>query len=166
MKLFPSTSYRRAPLARLMKSGCPPTDRKARTGLLTPPGITRCAAANSFLDVVVFIKSAPPYHGLRKPVKKSRQRVVRGYSRSTALRLGLDFKDPWPRSTKIMRWMHVQRRSDSHEFPVARPSSWLVKRNPPILSLRLLAFRNGQQHMKRDFRTHVLLRTPHFSTLL
>src|SRR5690349_13120791 len=52
-----------------MKSGCPPTDRNARTGLLTPPGMTRCAAAKSLLDAVVFIKSAPPYHGIVKPVK-------------------------------------------------------------------------------------------------
>src|SRR6266850_5395777 len=41
----PSTSVRRAPSARATKKGAPPTPRKARTGLLTPPGIRRCAAA-------------------------------------------------------------------------------------------------------------------------
>ena len=36
-----------------MNRGVPPTPRKARTGLLTPPGSTRCAAANSRSDAVV-----------------------------------------------------------------------------------------------------------------
>src|SRR2546422_4270578 len=40
----------RAPEARSTKKGRPPTPRKARTGLLTPPGMTRCAAANSASD--------------------------------------------------------------------------------------------------------------------
>jgi len=34
-----------------MKSGVPPTDLNARTGLSTPPGRMRDAAANSFSDV-------------------------------------------------------------------------------------------------------------------
>src|SRR5512134_2176031 len=33
-----------------MNSGAPPTARKARTGLLTPPGITRAAASVRRLD--------------------------------------------------------------------------------------------------------------------
>jgi hypothetical protein len=37
----------RAPLARAMKSGVPPTDLNARTGLSTPPGRMRDAAAKS-----------------------------------------------------------------------------------------------------------------------
>ncbi len=37
----------RAPLPRAKKRGVPPTARNARTGELTPPGITRCAAANN-----------------------------------------------------------------------------------------------------------------------
>src|SRR3990170_3655268 len=40
----------RAPSARATKKGEPPTPRKARTGLLTPPGITRCALSNSLSD--------------------------------------------------------------------------------------------------------------------
>src|SRR5262245_16480344 len=35
-----------APSARAMKRGVPPTARKARTGELTPPGMTRCARSN------------------------------------------------------------------------------------------------------------------------
>jgi hypothetical protein len=33
-----------------MKRGAPPTALNARTGLLTPPGMTPCARANSFAD--------------------------------------------------------------------------------------------------------------------
>src|SRR5664280_3153848 len=36
-----------APSARAMKRGVPPTARKARTGELTPPGMTRWARAKS-----------------------------------------------------------------------------------------------------------------------
>src|SRR6266702_6875001 len=43
----------RAPSAFLMKSGVPPTARKARTGELTPPGITLWARANSSSDWVM-----------------------------------------------------------------------------------------------------------------
>ena len=39
----PSASVTRAPEPRAMKSGVPPTARKARTGELTPPGIARQA---------------------------------------------------------------------------------------------------------------------------
>src|SRR4029453_14160910 len=34
-----------------MKAGCPPTARHERPGLLTPPGMTCCAAANSCSDL-------------------------------------------------------------------------------------------------------------------
>src|SRR6266850_7938068 len=37
----------RAPSARSMKNGSPPTLRNARTGELTPPGILFCAARNN-----------------------------------------------------------------------------------------------------------------------
>src|SRR3990170_7712898 len=37
----------RQPSALATKKGLPPTPRKARTGLLTPPGITRCALSKS-----------------------------------------------------------------------------------------------------------------------
>src|SRR5436309_2955163 len=37
-----------------MKRGVPPTPRKARTGLFTPPGITCWAAANSSVERAVF----------------------------------------------------------------------------------------------------------------
>src|SRR5512134_1072447 len=54
MKVFPSTSRTVAPFARSMNSGVPPTDRKARTGEFTPPGIRVFASANSLLEVFVF----------------------------------------------------------------------------------------------------------------
>ena len=43
-----------APDARLMKSGAPPTDLKARTGLSTPPGRIALARAKSFWEVTGF----------------------------------------------------------------------------------------------------------------
>jgi hypothetical protein len=48
-----------------MNSGVPPTDRKARTGELTPPGIKPFATANSRLDAVVLraAKEVPPAEG-------------------------------------------------------------------------------------------------------
>src|SRR5436190_18073594 len=55
MKVLPSTSVRRAPLARLMKRGDAPTDLKARTGLSTPPGRILIADANNLAERFVFI---------------------------------------------------------------------------------------------------------------
>src|SRR5215470_14976346 len=49
----PSASQRREPSPRWMKGGAPPTARKARTGLLTPPGMTRLAASRRRLDSVM-----------------------------------------------------------------------------------------------------------------
>src|SRR6185503_18019975 len=60
MYVFPSTSYSLAPLALWMNRGCPPTDRKARTGLLTPPGISCCASSKSLIERVIFIMGAHP----------------------------------------------------------------------------------------------------------
>ena len=52
MYSLPSMSHRRLPLARLTKTGLPPTERKARTGLFTPPGMTRQASAKARPDWV------------------------------------------------------------------------------------------------------------------
>src|SRR5574340_337630 len=43
MYWLPSASQRREPSPRTMKGGSPPTARKARTGELTPPGMTASA---------------------------------------------------------------------------------------------------------------------------
>src|SRR5262249_42713451 len=55
MYSLPSTSHTRAPSARPMNSGSPPTERNARTGELTPPGIDFFARSNSDLDICVFL---------------------------------------------------------------------------------------------------------------
>jgi hypothetical protein len=53
MKVFPSTSRTEEPFALSMNRGVPPTDRNARTGEFTPPGIIVFARANSLPEVVV-----------------------------------------------------------------------------------------------------------------
>src|SRR5688572_1258519 len=50
MYVRPSTSVIVAPRADLMNRGVPPTPRKARTGELTPPGISSIAFENSSSD--------------------------------------------------------------------------------------------------------------------
>src|SRR6266567_224163 len=50
MYFLPSASQMCAPSPRCMKSGCPPTARNARTGELTPPGMTASARLNSSSD--------------------------------------------------------------------------------------------------------------------
>ena len=55
MYSLPSTSQTRDPLPRAMNGGVPSTARKDRTGLLTPPGITRCAWSKSCCDLVCSI---------------------------------------------------------------------------------------------------------------
>ena len=50
MYLLPSSSQIYAPLAFLINGGVPPTDLKARTGELTPPGISVFAFWNNFSD--------------------------------------------------------------------------------------------------------------------
>ena len=42
-----------APMASLKKTGVPPTDLKARTGELTPPGINNCALSKRSLLVFI-----------------------------------------------------------------------------------------------------------------
>src|SRR5437867_2186702 len=59
-----------------MKGGLPPTARKARTGLFTPPGITRCARAKSSAERSILIgsreattdagRAPPPSRGSRE----------------------------------------------------------------------------------------------------
>src|SRR2546422_11203816 len=53
MYSLPSASQTRAPFARAKKRGWPPTALKARTGLLTPPGMTFCARSKSCWERVV-----------------------------------------------------------------------------------------------------------------
>jgi hypothetical protein len=65
-----------------MKRGVPPTERKARTGLLTPPGITVRARAKSASDCVVLGIAAfgadalgeviPPWTAIARPPSHSR----------------------------------------------------------------------------------------------
>ena len=57
MNEFPSASRMREPFAFLINRGWPPTDRKARTGLFTPPGMTFWASANNVWEVFVFIEA-------------------------------------------------------------------------------------------------------------
>src|SRR6478735_4532185 len=59
---LPSASVRYGPFAETMKRGVPPTEPKARTGELTPPGISRRARSKSaslrgLLEVMVSILS-------------------------------------------------------------------------------------------------------------
>jgi hypothetical protein len=42
-----------------MNRGCAPTDRQARTGLFTPPGINLCAWEKSLFDWSFFIAAGP-----------------------------------------------------------------------------------------------------------
>src|SRR3954451_18623038 len=49
---LPSTSNRYAPCARSMNRGVPPTALNARTGELTPPGVTPRARSKSAAEVV------------------------------------------------------------------------------------------------------------------
>src|ERR1043166_2053910 len=51
MNVRPETSVIVGPLALRMNSGVPPTPRKARTGELTPPGISSSARSNSRAEV-------------------------------------------------------------------------------------------------------------------
>src|SRR5829696_2751377 len=55
----PSTSHTRAPRARSMNRGVPPTALNARTGELTPPGISFCARANKSSDLVILCVPVP-----------------------------------------------------------------------------------------------------------
>jgi hypothetical protein len=50
MKVLPSMSVIRAPAARRMKCGVPPTALNARTGEFTPPGMSVFARSNSLAD--------------------------------------------------------------------------------------------------------------------
>ena len=54
MYLLPSISQANGPLTLSKTIGCPPTDLKALTGELTPPGINAWAAEKIFSDWVQF----------------------------------------------------------------------------------------------------------------
>src|SRR5215468_8818298 len=88
----------RHPSARETKNGLPPTPRKARTGLLTPPGITRWALPKSAPEPcgvpdVGLLTRFPPVHPdevplsripaecrrLRNPLLHDRHHHVRGF---------------------------------------------------------------------------------------
>src|SRR5574341_311923 len=56
MYWLPSASQRRDPSPRTMNGGVPPTLRYARTGELTPPGISACALRNRASDFCIFIR--------------------------------------------------------------------------------------------------------------
>src|SRR5258706_7938337 len=58
MYSLPSTSVRSAPRPRVKKTGSPPTALKARTGELTPPGMTWRAFSNRLRDSVMARASA------------------------------------------------------------------------------------------------------------
>src|SRR5260370_5274252 len=66
MYSVPSTSNRCEPCPRAMKTGCPPTLRKARTGEFTPPGIFSTARRNNSSDFVWVISMSKrrPLSGL------------------------------------------------------------------------------------------------------
>src|SRR5256885_14547170 len=66
MYRLPSTSVRRAPSPRAKNSGSPPTALKARTGELTPPGMTWRALSNRLRERVPMgcsARSAPQQPG-------------------------------------------------------------------------------------------------------
>ena len=63
----PSASMTFAPAASRMKRGIPPTDRKARTGLLTPPGMSFCASVNRLFMSMLKILHADFFEFLDAP---------------------------------------------------------------------------------------------------
>jgi hypothetical protein len=68
MYLRPSASWMWAPRPFSTKIGVPPTDLNARTGLFTPPGRMRVAAAKSFSERGYrdFVRAmGGMYHGVR-----------------------------------------------------------------------------------------------------
>lgn len=103
MKTLPSASVTVAPLAFEMNRGVPPTERNARTGELTPPGMTFCASWNSFFDVAVFSRGTlvsssraivgtgelypPPGNRVKNSIGWNSVRFLRKYK--TSLYIGL-----------------------------------------------------------------------------
>src|SRR5689334_4790434 len=55
-----------APSPRSMNSGAPPTERNARTGLLTPPGRSCCARSNNAAERSVFVTIDSPKIAARR----------------------------------------------------------------------------------------------------
>ena len=65
---LPSTSVSQAPRAERMKRGVPPTALKARTGELTPPGVTARARANRASEAAVCrVSAGSPAHCPQRP---------------------------------------------------------------------------------------------------
>src|SRR5512139_964176 len=62
MYRLPSASQKYGPSARAMNRGVPPTERNARTGEFTPPGMDFCARSNScslrFMSLLSFLEEA------------------------------------------------------------------------------------------------------------
>src|SRR5215831_4350747 len=88
MYLLPSISTSVAPEARAMKSGEPPTDLNARTGLSTPPGSSCCAREKSFCDRVVFMETTL-CHSTEKPRSRDSSRLRGSSVALSALEFGI-----------------------------------------------------------------------------
>lgn len=71
---WPSTVITWLPLAEAMNSGSAPTPRQARTGLLTPPGISSQASLNNFSERVVFIISSERWVERQAPLSSHQKR--------------------------------------------------------------------------------------------
>src|SRR5271165_2993988 len=67
MYSFSSASQTCAPFPRTMNGGSPPTDRNARTGEFTPPGIMLTARCCRRCDCSVFLDVA---EGIKSPARK------------------------------------------------------------------------------------------------
>src|SRR5581483_7394927 len=94
MNWFPSSSSTWLPQPRLMNSGCPPTDLKARTGLLTPPGKTRCDCSKSDVDRLI-VSVAAWSSLLARPIEAYRRHIelrapTGAQARGAAVLLGIE----------------------------------------------------------------------------
>src|SRR5258706_13062487 len=69
MSSLQSTSYSSAPWPRAKKIGSPPTARKARTGELTPPGITSLALSKSLRESMPIVSGPLPTGPSQYPVR-------------------------------------------------------------------------------------------------
>src|SRR5512140_724598 len=77
MYSFPSASQTCEPDPRSITTGVMPTERKARTGELTPPGMACCARRKMSSDLLCGLTLAPfPCYG-RAPAKRMREAVER-----------------------------------------------------------------------------------------
>src|SRR5271170_621493 len=94
----PSASKTREPRARSMMSGSPPTARKARTGLLTPPTRIFSARAKRSEELVTVesythgTESSPQRRGENTDTSRSENRRGAGRARTRRLRLAKDVR--------------------------------------------------------------------------